>query len=192
MPFKFFAEGGATGQLLTAVDRHRTRAANRRSTGIAKRQTPVAFVLDANQRIEHCHPASDVEPDFLRMRCGIDFGIESLDRKGQTHGQYRHITNLLSHSRENFARGHDKSRRQLEREFEFEFDSPPISISSSRYPLLASRDLSSRHHFLGYPPASWFHACSCSRSITDTPRRKNPSANLLLPLSLRHSLLACP
>jgi len=87
MPFQFFAEGGAAGQLLTAVDRHRAGAANRRAAGIAERQTPVALVLDANQRIEHRHPAPDVETDLLRMGNGIDFGIESLNREGEAHGR---------------------------------------------------------------------------------------------------------
>ena len=86
VPFQFFAEGGAAGQLLTAVDLHGARAANRRAAGIAQRQTAVELVLDANQRIEHRHPASDVEPDLLRMGRGIEFGIESLDGEGETHG----------------------------------------------------------------------------------------------------------
>ena len=112
MPFKFLTEGGAAGQLLTAVDRHRTRAANSRATGIAERDTPVALVLDANQRVKHRHPAPDIEPDLLRMRGGIDFGIKSLNREGQAHRRYRRITIILSHPRRNFARGLKTSHRR--------------------------------------------------------------------------------
>jgi len=82
MPFKLFAKGGAASQFLAAIDRHRTRAANGRATGIAEGQAPIALVLDANQRIEHRHSSSDVEPDLLRMGGGIDFRIESLNREG--------------------------------------------------------------------------------------------------------------
>ena len=85
VPFKFFAEGGAAGQFLAAVDRHRAGATNCRAAGIAKRQTPVALLFDTNKRVEDGHPTADIEPDLLRMGCGIDFGIESLNREGETH-----------------------------------------------------------------------------------------------------------
>src|SRR5262245_65581553 len=83
VPFEFFAERGTAGQLLTAVDRHCTRTANRGAAGIAKCQAPVALLLDANERVEYRHPSADVEPNLLRMWCGIDFWIESLNRRSE-------------------------------------------------------------------------------------------------------------
>ena len=85
VPFKFFAERGAACQFLAAVDRHRTRATNRRAAGVAKCQAPVALMLDPNEGIEDGHPAADIEPKLFRMGCGIDFRIESLNRKSETH-----------------------------------------------------------------------------------------------------------
>ena len=85
VPFKFFAEGGAAGQFLAAVDCHRAGATNCRSAGIAKCQTPIAFVFDTNERVEDGHSTADIEPDLLRMGCGIDFGIESLNCESETH-----------------------------------------------------------------------------------------------------------
>jgi len=87
VPFNFFAERGTAGQLLSAVDRHRTRTANRRAARIAECQAPIALLFDANERVEHRHPAADVESNLLRMRCRIDFGVESLNRECKAHGR---------------------------------------------------------------------------------------------------------
>ena len=42
-------------------------------------------MLDPNEGIEDGHPAADIEPKLFRMGCGIDFGIESLNRESETH-----------------------------------------------------------------------------------------------------------
>ena len=160
MPFEFFTEGGAAGQLLTAVDRHRTRAANSRATGIAKRDTPIALVLDANQCVKHRHPAPDIKPDLLRMGGRIDFRIKSLNREGQAHRRYRRITIILSHSRKNFARGLDTSHHQAYNmyyvpEWRSNLKSHPVSTFSdlagvARPRLCGTGYLSQREDFLGY------------------------------------------
>src|SRR5262245_63324864 len=67
MPLNFTTERGAAGQLLTAVYCHRTGPANRRAARITEGQPPVAFVLDANEGIEHGHPAPNIDPKLVRM-----------------------------------------------------------------------------------------------------------------------------
>src|SRR5262249_12172234 len=71
--------------LLTAVDRHRTRTANRGAAGIAKCQAPVALLLDAYERVEYRHPSANVAPNPLRMCGGTGFWIESLNPESNTH-----------------------------------------------------------------------------------------------------------
>jgi hypothetical protein len=50
---KFLSQRRAAGKFLGSVNLHRTGTANRGAAGVAQRETPVALVLDADQRIEH-------------------------------------------------------------------------------------------------------------------------------------------
>jgi hypothetical protein len=89
MALKFFAQRGAAGQFLAAVDRHGTGSAYGGTAGVAECQAPVTLLLDTNERVEDSTSTPDVEPELLWMRCGIDFGIESLNREGKAHRENR-------------------------------------------------------------------------------------------------------
>ena len=85
VPFPFPADRGAAGQLFRPVDLHRAGAANCRPAGIAKSEAAVVFVFDADERIEHGRPASDIEVVAARAGMAVDFRVEPLDKKGQAH-----------------------------------------------------------------------------------------------------------
>src|SRR5215469_18415445 len=85
-PLKFLAQRCSAGKLFAPVDLHRTGAANSGAAGIAQRKTPVALVLETDQRIEDSHAMSDVETELCCVRRRIHFGIEPLDGKSEAHG----------------------------------------------------------------------------------------------------------
>src|SRR5215831_6110280 len=94
MPLKFLAQRCSAGKLLAPVNLHRTGAANCGAAGIAQRKTPVALVLEADQRVEDGHATSDVETELFCVRRRIHFGIEPLDGKSEAHATDCYAINI--------------------------------------------------------------------------------------------------